>query len=206
MNLKYNYWYFKEAISPEICDRIVSIGNSRTLNYGEINRESSKGIEEYSEEDYDHLFKTRNSHIAWLDIPWIYNILKPYIQRANEMAGWNFQWDYTEQLQFTTYREGQFYDWHPDQHHYTYSSDDENIQMRGKYRKLSSTLLLNDPQDYEGGELEFHFSRNKSCIAKELDKKGSLVVFPSFVYHRVRPVTSGTRHSLVSWNIGEPFR
>ena len=55
MNLKYNYWYFKEAISPEICDRIISIGNSQTLNYGEINRESSKGIEDYSEEDYEHL-------------------------------------------------------------------------------------------------------------------------------------------------------
>lgn len=206
MNLKYNYWYFKGAIKPEICDRIIKMGEQQSHSLGEVNRKSSKGIEDYTEEDYEALFKARNSYVSWLDEPWIYNIIKPYIQKANERAGWNFQWDYTETLQFTKYKEGQFYEWHPDQHHYVYPQDDTNENMRGKYRKLSSTLILNDPSEFEGGELEFHFNRNNTCIAKELDVKGSLVVFPSFVYHRVREVTKGTRYSLVSWNLGDPFK
>jgi PKHD-type hydroxylase len=206
MNLKYNYWYFRNAIKPEICDRIIAMGENQSHKLGEINRHTEKDLEEYTEEDYEDLFKTRNSHISWIDEPWIYNLLKPYINRANEMAGWNFEWDYTETLQYTRYVEGQFYEWHPDQHHYTYPDDDTNEKMRGKYRKLSTTLLLNDPSEFEGGELEFHFNRTETCVAKELDTKGSLIVFPAFVYHRVRKVTKGIRNSLVSWNIGEPFR
>ena len=41
---------------------------------------------------------------------------------------------------------------------------------------------------------------------KEILPKGSIVVFPSHVWHRVKPVTSGTRYSLVVWSIGDPFK
>ena len=136
----------------------------------------------------------------------IYNILKKYIDSANKSAGWNYDWDWTEMLQFTKYNVGQFYDWHPDQHHYVYPEDDTNVNMRGKYRKLSTTLLLNDSNEFKGGELEFHFNMKETKIAEELTSKGTLVVFPAFVYHRVREVTEGTRYSLVSWSIGAPFR
>ena len=79
------------------------------------------------------------------------------------------------------------------------------------------TISLSDPNEYEGGNLEFDFrnyskpdnekdrlSRIKECI--EIRPKGSIVVFPSFVYHRVIPVTKGTRYSLVCWSVGDPFR
>ena len=36
--------------------------------------------------------------------------------------------------------------------------------------------------------------------------KGSIVVFPSFIWHRVKPITKGTRYSLVMWNCGYPFK
>lgn len=205
MNLEYTYWYFEDAISPEICDRIIEIGKRKSLKLGETNRRESKGIDDYTEEDLEDLIKVRNSHIAWLDIPWIYHLNRKYISIANKNAGWNFDWDYTEQCQFTTYSPGQFYDWHPDQHTFVYP-EESGEQMVGKYRKLSSTLLLNDPSEFEGGELEFHTNRDKTFICKELSKKGSLVVFPSFVYHRVNPVSSGTRYSLVTWNLGPPFK
>ena len=206
MNLKYNYWYFQGVIRPEICDRIIAIGNEKRPQLGQIDRVRKKKEEEFTDEEIKDLKETRDSHVAFLDTPWIFNILKPWIHQANESAGWNFQWDWTEMLQFTKYDVGQFYDWHPDQHHYVYPEDDTNENMRGKYRKLSTTLLLNDPNEFTGGELEFHFNRTETKVAEELSTRGTLVVFPAFVYHRVREVTEGTRYSLVSWSIGAPFR
>ena len=74
------------------------------------------------------------------------------------------------------------------------------------------SVSLSDPKNYKGGDLEFDF-RNvetgkkpniRKC--KELLPKGSIVVFPSYVWHRVTPVTKGTRYSLVIWNLGWPYR
>ena len=74
------------------------------------------------------------------------------------------------------------------------------------------TLFLSEPEDYKGGELEFDFRNRdpdkKNNIRKctEILPKGSLVVFPGFVWHRVCPVKKGTRHSLVIWNLGWPYK
>ena len=79
-------------------------------------------------------------------------------------------------------------------------------------RKLSVTVSLSDPEDYEGGVLEFDL-RNTGQIntseiikCKEILPKGSIVVFPSYTWHRVSPVTKGTRLSLVQWNLGPGFK
>jgi predicted 2-oxoglutarate/Fe(II)-dependent dioxygenase YbiX len=76
-------------------------------------------------------------------------------------------------------------------------------------------MAITDGSEYTGGELEFDF-RNYSpnmrdelkhrIQCKEILSKGSIIVFPSFVWHRVKPVTSGTRYSLVVWNLGRPFK
>lgn len=203
MNLEYRYWYFPGIISPEICDRIIEIGKNKVIQYGTTNDVNWDETGNYSKEDLDSILPKRNSHVSWLTEPWIYNIIKPHINQANKLANWNFQWDTTEQAQFTIYEPGQFYDWHPDQHHKTYGEDNA---FCGKTRKISTTLLLNDPSEFEGGELEFQTTRTETEVCKGLDRKGSLVVFPSFVYHRVKPVTKGTRYSLVTWNLGWPFR
>ena len=78
------------------------------------------------------------------------------------------------------------------------------------------TCQLTDGSEYQGGELEFDFRNydppienkiNKNIIqAKEILPKGSIIVFPSFVWHRVKPVTQGVRYSLVMWNLGYPFK
>mgnify|MGYP003668946578 FL=1 len=71
---------------------------------------------------------------------------------------------------------------------------------------------MSDPKEYKGGELEFDFRNldpdksRKPIKCKEILPKGSLVVFPSFVWHRICPVKKGSRHSLVIWNLGWPFR
>ena len=70
------------------------------------------------------------------------------------------------------------------------------------------TLCLNDATEYEGGEFEFDFkdkTKTDPIVCEQIKKKGSIIVFPSFVWHRVKPVTKGTRYSLVAWNLGKPF-
>jgi PKHD-type hydroxylase len=70
-------------------------------------------------------------------------------------------------------------------------------------RKLSFTLQLSDPKDYQGGELCLYLGDKGEVMKKE---QGHVAVFPSYVLHEVKPVTKGTRYSLVSWITGKPFK
>jgi PKHD-type hydroxylase len=205
MNLKYYYWYFQSALSPKFCDELIKYGESKkdkialTGTYGKKDKLSKK--------DYEDLKKLRNSNIVWLNDKWIYNEIHPYIHQANFNAGWNYQFDYSESCQFTKYKINQFYDWHCDSNDLPYNEPND-LNLNGKIRKLSVTCSLSDPKDYKGGELEFRIDREKQSYlkCKEILPRGSIVVFPSFVYHRVKPVTKGTRYSLVVWNLGHPFK
>ena len=146
-----------------------------------------------------------------MDDKWIYKEIHPYIHNANKNAGWNFDWNHSESCQFTKYKKGQYYDWHCDSWDRPYQKQGDPT-THGKIRKLSVTVTLSNPKEYKGGELEFDFRNNdpdkKLNIRKctEILPKGSLVVFPSFVWHRVCPVKSGERNSLVIWNLGYPFK
>lgn len=206
MNLINYYWYFKSVIPENICDDISRYGKQLQ---DQIAVTGSTGNKKLNLKQEKNLKKVRNSNVAWMNDRWIYNEIQPYIAEANENAGWNFQWDRSESCQFTKYKKGQFYDWHCDSFYRPYTSSDPD--HNGKIRKLSVTVTLSDPKDYKGGELEFDF-RNTNPNKKpnqhkclEILPKGSLVVFPSFVWHRVCPVKSGERNSLVVWNIGKPF-
>ena len=161
------------------------------------------------DKDLNDLKQKRDSNIVWMNDRWIYKEIQPYVHQANANAGWNFNWDFSESCQFTKYKLNQFYDWHCDSWEQPYNNPD-NPNTHGKIRKLSVTCCLSDEKDYEGGELEFQFRNQddptltRTCT--EILPRGSIVVFPSFVWHRVKPVTKGTRYSLVIWNLGYPFR
>ena len=82
-------------------------------------------------------------------------------------------------------------------------------------RKLSVTCQLTDGSEYKGGELEFDFRNYDPQMrdetkhlrkATEILPRGSVIVFPSFLWHRVKPVTKGVRYSLVLWNVGYPYK
>tara|TARA_X000001036_G_scaffold2550_1_gene2286 strand:- start:335 stop:955 length:621 start_codon:yes stop_codon:yes gene_type:complete len=206
MNLEYYYWYFKSAIPPKICDDIIEYGKSQQE---QIALTGEHDPEKDSEQNIKDISKKRKSNIVWMDDPWIYKEIQPYVNTANINAGWNFQWDRSESCQFTKYKLNQFYDWHCDSWVKPY--DKPESPDHGKIRKLSVTVSLSDDTDYEGGDFEFDFRNtdsgsNQPRLCKEIRPKGSVVVFPSFVWHRVKPVTSGTRYSLVIWNIGWPFK
>ena len=134
---------------------------------------------------------------------WIYREIQPYVNIANQNAGWNYHWDWSESCQFTRYdgsKKGH-YDWHTD--------SGKEINEGGNMRKLSMIIPLVDGNEYEGGDFEINLNNpendNNIVSIKEAKIKGTIIVFPSFVWHRVTPVTSGTRYSLVNWHRGRRF-
>jgi|13_taG_2_1085334.scaffolds.fasta_scaffold11394_4 PKHD-type hydroxylase len=215
MNLSNYFWYFKSALTPRFCDEVIKYalskeetmaltggyGRDRNLNKKPLNKEEVKNIQ-----------RKRKSDLVWFNDAWIYKEIHPYVHKANRNAGWNFEWDRSESCQFTKYKLNQYYDWHCDSWEKVYES---NGPDNGKMRKLSMTCQLTDGSEYEGGELEFDF-RNYDPYMRDESKhirsvpeilpKGSIVVFPSHLWHRVKPVTKGTRYSLVVWHLGYPFK
>ena len=213
MQLENYFWYFQSVLSPDFCKELIKYGNQQreqlALTGGQT--EKVKEGKELTEEDLKDLKKKRDSNIVWLSDQWIYDEILPYVHAANKNSGWNFDWDWAESCQFTKYKLNQYYDWHCDSWNKPYPNDSDMINLRGKIRKLSVTCSLSPPEDYEGGELEFDFrnldpDKPSSIITcDQIKPQGSIVVFPSHVWHRVKPVTKGTRYSLVIWNCGKPF-
>lgn len=139
----------------------------------------------------------RKSEVSWIDhnneTSWLYDKLA-YI--ARQLNGQFFDFDlygFVEHMQYTTYRpEGDHYTWHMDKG-----------MVNSAPRKLSIVLQLSDPSEYDGGELQF-FTQSEPIIAEK--KMGLVYAFPSWIMHRVTPVTRGTRRSLVVWVAGPKFR
>ena len=209
MNLQNYYYYFQNALTPRFCDELIKYGISQQEQLALTGGQTEKINKSEPLKDKD-LKKKRDSNIVWLNDRWIYKEIQPFIHQANKLAGWNFDWDFSESCQFTKYKLNQFYDWHCDSWEKPYVNTD-NKNTYGKIRKLSVTVTLSDPKDYKGGELEFDFRNldpDKKSIRKcaEISPRGSVVVFPSDVWHRVKPVTKGIRYSLVIWNLGYPFK
>jgi PKHD-type hydroxylase len=242
--LKNSYWSFVSALSKNECNDIIQLGVNKIIElekkgicttgktFGDSDKESKKNaipinddtIENKNIDDY----YVRDSKICWLNEKWIYDLITPYIFIANENAGWDFDVDCFEDLQFTTYGVNQFYGWHAD------GDIDKHASLKrfypgvngfelscpkkhtikpefvGKVRKISMTINLTLPSEYEGGNLKFDFGphshgdRFHNCT--EIRPQGSIIVFPSFINHQVTPVTKGTRYSLVLWSNGKPFK
>ena len=160
----------------------------------------------------------RNSQNAWIDTShWVAGFLWHYVQRANRE---NFLYDLRnidgESLQYTRYGEGQFYGWHNDAGLPTQYKPvsvgnraeglhqdfvNENIEL---VRKLSFSIQLSDPDDYEGGNLQLLDETGKSYIAPR--QRGCIVLFDSRTQHRVLKVRKGTRKSIVGWVVGPRWK
>ena len=162
--------------------------------------------------------KVRNSRNAWIDSStWVGGFVWHYIMRANRE---NFMYDIegldSNEIQYTQYQKGEYYDWHIDDNinrcminDKLLTSDDnhgENIAiLNGEYvRKLSFSIQLSDPEDYEGGELEFLCGNDEAFFAP--NKKGTIIIFDSRTQHRVCKVTKGVRKSLVGWVVGPRWK
>mgnify|MGYP001409010134 FL=1 len=146
---------------------------------------------------------TRRSKVAWINWDeWIPGIMHSMMISANECY---FKYDlrhFKDKIQSTVYSGGgehkDFYGWHVDggRTHII-----EGVEME---RKLSISLLLSDPDEYDGGELEFRYYGDNYSFVKP--DAGTGVIFPSWLPHRVHPVKSGVRRSLVAWMDGPCFK
>ena len=177
-----NWAWTANAFTPAELDAIVAIGNA-----AELERASTFGGNDP---------KVRDSFVQFLFpnevTEWVFARLGGVVTGINE-ALFGFDLTGMEQgLQFTRYSApGEHYEWHIDR------------GMNAGTRKLSLTLQLSDPSDYQGGDLELWFGGEPIKASRE---RGMMTLFPSWAMHRVKPVTEGVRYSLVCWVSGPSFK
>ena len=176
--------HIENVFTEEECNRIITYGNQLPSQEGTTNAVNNVDP------------KTRSSKVSWIlpnpEIHWLYQKLGDIIISMNS-EGYNFDlYGFTEALQFTTYE--------PPGDHYVFHIDKAN---RGPVRKLSFVLQLTDPNEYEGGDLVYKIQDEDAKVPKS---QGTICVFPSYILHKVTPVTKGKRQTLVGWLGGPNFK
>jgi len=217
---------YNKFFNDQECELIHRVAETRELQEGLIgNIETDPDAPTESEGVNDNFI--RQSDVRWIE----HEIMPAEIQQkitdginqASIDGNWMHQWDHIENHQYTIYNHrpeaevtGDFYTWHTD-------SGDRPQSHGGRIRKLSSTIQLSHPDEYEGGHFQWIepvgiFDKLKSTGTQNINvenyiqsapfsakERGSFIIFPSFVHHQVQPVTRGTRVSLVSWYHGQPY-
>lgn len=173
MQLKYSYYWFKSALSEELCDKIIDTGmstikkeqeqghNVEAYTFGDGQKGANPDAaprgdltrEQMKEKDLEKVYE-RDSKVAWLSDSWLYDAIHPYVREANRSAGWNWQWDFSEACQFTVYEPGGFYSWHTDG-----QSDHFGSYKRYIYGVTPEPLKPN-------GRLPDRYVQNESMVGK----------------------------------------
>jgi PKHD-type hydroxylase len=180
------YYWFEKGFNNQEIDNIVKLSTSLPSGHGTI---AGGGTA-------DEISGIRKSFIRWIpqspEYMWIYDRIAQLVTEANSI--WKFDISsMPEAIQYTEYYDdGGHYDWHLD------IGPDEL-----SYRKISVTIQLSETEDYEGGDLEI---LRGGTSEKTVRGKGAAVLFPSFILHRVTPVTRGTRKSFVLWLGGGHYK
>lgn len=176
----YTYAYWEKAFTPKECEKIIKIAKDKGL---------IKGVTK-SKTD------VRKSQITWLysddNLEWVYRKITDIVLNLNDRF---FQFDLqglNEGLQFTNYKA-------PSDRYGKHIDRSLNMIIR----KLSLSIQLTNPKEYEGGELILYEDEKGTEMKKE---QGTLVLFPSYILHEVKPVTKGERNSLVCWVTGKQFK
>jgi PKHD-type hydroxylase len=197
MNIKPLYVFKAGHFTPDFCDRVIMAGEKLRILEG-----ATLGLEGKLGSNSD----VRDSKLAFFQLEkeyqWLFDAVLQPVFAANAQH-WKFHIAACEPIQYTTYDTGQFYSWHVDQHSEPYPDG----PFKGLTRKLSITIQLSEPDQYDGGDFEIrdYCDYDSTQTITGMRPRGSLLVFPSFLMHRVAPVTRGLRRSLVCWIVGPPF-
>jgi PKHD-type hydroxylase len=205
-------WYFTD-IPNSIID---TIEEDLKEKFDPLLEDSKVGGGDYGTVDREK----RNARNSWIPTShWVAGFVWHYVQRANRE---NFLYDLEnidgESLQYTVYGEGEYYGWHNDSGLATHYKPvrtgnrgtgeqiaqdfiNENCE---RVRKLSFSLLLSDPEDYRGGNLQLLDETGKPYIAPR--HRGVITLFDSRTQHRVQKVTQGVRKSIVGWVTGPRWK
>lgn len=181
---------WQNAFTPEELDRLDAYATQHLPTDKAVIAGLSK------EEEYEAI---RKSKTAWVSLNpetvWLYDRLA-YVARMVNSQYWRFDLEgFVEDFQYTLYDE-------PDDH-YTWHMDTVKNADGKTPRKLSMVVQLSDPGDYTGGDLQVKGGADDTTIHRE---RGLITVFPSYMLHRVTPLESGVRKSLVVWISGPPFK
>jgi PKHD-type hydroxylase len=171
--------------TPGDCAKLIADNSSKEWEEAGMNKKMGN-----PEKHVDHQW--RHTENIWLERNeanmWAFDKMLALVMSANQNK-YQYEIDFFEALQLAKYEENMHYNWHADL----------GPGVMGN-RKLSVTVQLSSPDDYEGGELLLDVQAIEPFVApKEI---GSVTVFPSFLKHKVTPVTKGTRYSLVAWASG----
>lgn len=185
-----NYYFFSKGFSDDELAKIyrdVASLPFREAATGESNENTDKSI--------------RSSSIKWIpqsqEWAWLYDRMLDMAVEANN-ALWKFDLHSSlDNIQYTEYYdvEGGHYGWHQDIGPGHLST-----------RKVSITVQLSDDDEYEGGDLEYWRGGTIDNVEKAPRGKGVVFIFPSFMMHRVAPITKGTRRSFVLWVGGSHYK
>jgi PKHD-type hydroxylase len=183
--LKFMFVKADDVFTKEECEEIINMNNGVF--------EDSKTNQPDEEQTPD----IRVSSHAWinpsLNNTWLFQRIENVVRGMNEDY-FRFELSgFAEPFQLTKYTKGGKYRLHMD------TGGEPLIP-----RKLSAVVLLSDPDDFEGGDLQILCSHDNYQKAEK--KQGSIIVFPSFLLHEVLEVTKGTRYSLISWVGGPSFK
>jgi len=181
---------FNDTLDEKICSFLISEIEENKDTFGTALTGNFDSPNDYM------LNKIRKSEVYFLPpTHWVTGIVWNYVKLANDE---NWQYDITaiQSVQITKYNEGGFYNWHTD-----FCPDKCSPNY---YRKLSITIQLNDPSEYEGGILQIFDYQNKRIDIEK--RKGSICVFEGRTLHRVTKIKSGSRYSLVAWINGPPLK
>ena len=210
MAISLNEWFvFTGVIDNKTCNKIKRLG-AKQWQTASVDTQKSVSKEERrigKKGDYKPDPKSRITDVAWTNDQWVYNTIWPFMIRANDEAGWGYEIKAAESSQITRYKKGGFYNFHRDGAGCNLSkyNNPTNAFMHDHVRKLSMTVLLSN--SFEGGDFEFTSYGKEECIITPVEmNQGDIVVFPSWMEHRVAPVTKGIRYSLVTWFVGPPFK
>ena len=195
------FYHLSRAIPAHECEEIIKYGKS--LNPENAKTVGSKNMLS-NEEKKEHTEKIRSSKIVFIKDMWLKQELDSIVQYANK--SWGFNLSHQEDVQFTEYEPRGHYNWHND-------SIKNPMDLKNMQRKLSMIVQLSKPEKYEGGGFRFNLRGLDSQVddnimspPSEFKQQGSIIVFPSFLWHKVEPITKGIRHSLVMWALGEKWK
>lgn len=179
------------GFTDEECDLIVQTGELFEFRKASVGDDYGNTIDE----------DIRKTNITWIEPhdehKWLFERMHTIVAKVNYDK---FQLDLKkfDGFQYSKYEAGGHYKWHKDV--------SLTPSPEGFYRKLSAVLMLSNPTDYEGGDFLLCATGNIENASKHRLKKGDVMFFYSTTPHKVEPVVSGTRLTLVTWCLGEKLK
>jgi PKHD-type hydroxylase len=198
-----SYTYWDDAFNPEELDKLVDYCDKFELQKGMTLGNLNKISDDVEVDNREPSPEVRRSDIKFLSLnehnQWIFERINGVIEILNDRF-YNMDLYGYDSLQYTEYNS-------EEKGHYGFHMDSAigGANAIGDTRKLSLSMFLNDPSEYKGGKFQFNEGTEKNAIDVP-QVRGRMIVFPSFMIHRVTPVTKGVRKSLVAWVLGPKFR